>query len=77
MVYREKGVWIVGLLNISPKQPVYAREGFLYQLLKGMVKKDIQQGRRLFFERSVRLVREHEKMARTPLVDFFNIPIVI
>jgi hypothetical protein len=40
-----------------------------------MVKKAIQQGRSRFGARSVLSVREHGKTARTPLVDFFNIPI--
>ncbi len=36
-------------------------------------KKFVQQGRSLFSARSVLSVREHDKMARTPLVAFFNI----
>jgi len=49
-----------------------------------MIKKVIQQGRKLlitsrranplFDARSVLPVREHDKMERTPLVAFFNIP---
>jgi len=39
-----------------------------------MIKKVIQQGRSDFDARSVLPVREHNKIARTPLVDFFNIP---
>jgi hypothetical protein len=39
-----------------------------------MIKKVIQQGRSDFGARSVLPVREHDKMARTPLVAFFNIP---
>ncbi len=39
-----------------------------------MFKKAVQQGRSDFGARSVLSVREHDKMARTPLVDFFNIP---
>jgi hypothetical protein len=39
-----------------------------------MIKKVIQQGRSDFDARSVLSVREHDKMARTPLVAFFNIP---
>ena len=34
----------------------------------------VQQGRSHFDARSVLSVREHGKMARTPLVAFFNIP---
>ena len=41
-----------------------------------MIKKVIQQGRSDFDARSVLPVREHDKMARTPLVAFFNIPIM-
>jgi hypothetical protein len=40
-----------------------------------MIKKVIQQGRSDFDARSVLPVREHDKMARTLLVAFFNIPI--
>jgi hypothetical protein len=39
-----------------------------------MFKKVVQQGHSHFGARSIHLVREHGKMARTPLVDFFNIP---
>jgi hypothetical protein len=34
----------------------------------------VRQGRSRFYARSVRLVREHGKMARTPLAAFFNRP---
>ena len=37
-------------------------------------KKSVQQGRSYFFARSVLALREHGKMARTPLAAFFNIP---
>jgi hypothetical protein len=37
-------------------------------------KKSVQQGRSHFYARSVHLVREHGKMARTPLAAFFNRP---
>ena len=40
-----------------------------------MIKIVVQQGRSDFDARSVLPVREHDKMARTPLVAFFNIPI--
>ena len=46
------------------------------QLPTGMIKKIIQQGRSHFEARRVLLVREHGKMARTPLVAFFNIPCI-
>jgi hypothetical protein len=39
-----------------------------------MFKKVVQQGRSHFDARSVHEVREHGKMARTPLAAFFNIP---
>jgi hypothetical protein len=39
-----------------------------------MIKKVIQQGRSDFDARSVLPVREHNKIARTPLVAFCNIP---
>jgi len=41
-----------------------------------MFKKSAQQGRSYLDERSVHAVREHGKMARTPLAVFFNIPIL-
>jgi hypothetical protein len=37
-------------------------------------KKSVQQGRSPFDARSVLIVREHGKRARTPLAAFFNIP---
>jgi len=40
-----------------------------------MVKKVIRQGRSYFDERSVLPVREHGKMARTPLMAFLTIPL--
>ncbi len=40
-----------------------------------MFKKIVQQGRNHFDARSVLSVREHGKLARTPLTDFFNIPL--
>ena len=40
-----------------------------------MIKKVVQQGRSDFDARSVLPVREHDKIARTPLVAFFNIPL--
>jgi hypothetical protein len=41
-----------------------------------MIKKVVQQGRSDFDARSVLPVREHGKMARTPLAAFFNIPLL-
>jgi hypothetical protein len=37
-------------------------------------KKVVQQGHSHFCARSVLAIREHGKMARTPLADFFNRP---
>jgi hypothetical protein len=42
----------------------------------GRFKKSVQQGRSRFFARSVRVVREHGKIARTPLAAFFNRPMI-
>jgi len=42
-----------------------------------MIKKVLQQGRSDFGVRSVLPVREHGKMARTPLAAFFNIPFIL
>ena len=39
-------------------------------------KKSVQQGRSHFDARSVLIVREHGKMARTPLAAFFNLPVL-
>ena len=65
--------WKQGLLNISRKKARLCPKGFQYQKPTGMIKKVIQQGRSDFDARSVLPVREHDKMARTPLVAFFNI----
>jgi hypothetical protein len=42
-----------------------------------MIKTVVQQGRSHFGARSVLLVREHGKMARTPLAAIFSIPRMI
>jgi len=39
-----------------------------------MIKKVVQQGRSDFGARSVLPVREHDKLVRTPLTDFFIFP---
>jgi hypothetical protein len=44
------------------------------QQLRACSKKSVQQGHRLFGERSVHFVREYGKWARTPLAAFFNMP---
>jgi hypothetical protein len=48
--------------------------GDTHDQLEGMFKMSVQQGRSYFDARSVHEVREHGKMARTPLAAFFNIP---
>jgi hypothetical protein len=45
-----------------------------YQRLRVGSKKSVQQGRSHFDARSVCGIREHGKMARTPLAAFFNRP---
>ncbi len=47
-----------------------------YQRPRGGSKKFVQQGRSHFCAQSVLPVREHRKMARTPLAVFFNSPFV-
>jgi hypothetical protein len=66
----------MALLNKSQKSPKYAREKFRHQQLTGMFKNVIQEGHSHFGARSVPSVREYDKTARTPLVAFFNIPIM-
>ena len=61
-------------MNVAPKKPVYALEEFTISSLTGMIKKVVQQGRSDFDVRIVLPVREHGKMAKTPLAAFFNIP---
>ena len=50
------------------------QEAISYQKRRVSSKKFVQQGRSLFSARSVPSVREHGKMARTPLAAFFNGP---
>jgi hypothetical protein len=45
--------------------------------LERMFKKVLQQGRSHFDARSIHGVREHGKMARTPLAVFSNIPLMV
>ena len=45
-----------------------------YQRLRVGSKKSVQQGRSHFDARSVLVIREHGKRARTPLAAFFNRP---
>ncbi len=44
---------------------------------RGGSKKFVQQGRSHFCAQSVLPVREHGKMARTPLAAFFNSPLIV
>jgi len=54
--------WPHNMRECSKKHALSPTEGF------------VQQGRSRFDARSVHFVREHGKMARTPLAAFFNIP---
>jgi hypothetical protein len=66
---------IQGLLNISLQQQIKAPEKPHIVRGRECSKKFVQQGRSPFDARSVLIVREYGKRARTPLVAFFNIPI--
>jgi hypothetical protein len=63
-----------GLLNISFPWHISALGETDISSRREWSKKSVQQGRSLFVARSVLSVREHGKMARTPLAAFFNIP---
>ncbi len=65
-----------GLWNTSQTQNAYTRAENPIGSRRECSKKSIQQGRSPFDARSVLPVREHGKRARTPLVAFFNIPII-
>jgi len=67
------GIW--GLLNISRQRQIPGRNNSAIISWRECSKKSVQQGRSRFDARSVLSVREHGKMARTPLAAFFNIPI--
>jgi len=66
----------MGLLNISLQQPIKVPDEPRIASGRECSKKSVQQGRSHFDERSVLIVREHGKRARTPLAAFFNIPIL-
>jgi len=70
-------ILILGLLNISLPWQIHAQEETAIISWRECSKKSVQQGRSRFDARSVQGVREHGKMARTPLAAFFNIPIVL
>jgi hypothetical protein len=52
----------------------FAQDEVTHQRLRVGSKKSVQQGRSHFYARSVCVIREHGKMARTPLAAFFNRP---
>jgi hypothetical protein len=64
----------VGLLNISLQLHIKAPDELRIVNGRECSKKSVQQGRSHFDARSILIVREHGKMARTPLAAFFNIP---
>ena len=53
---------------------IYRQEAFGDQHRRSCSKKSVQQGHSYFCARSVLALREHGKMARTPLAAFFNRP---
>ena len=64
-----------GLLNIALQEPIQAPYEPCIAKERECSKKFVQQGRSYFGARSVLMVREHGKIARTPLAAFFNIPL--
>ncbi len=66
---------IKGVLNISHTLHIHARGSTDTNSWRDCSKKSVQQGHSYFDARSIQRVREHGKMARTPLAAFFNIPI--
>jgi len=70
-------ILILGLLNISLPWQIHAQAEPAIISWRECSKKSVQQGHSHFDARSVQEVREHGKMARTPLAAFFNIPIVL
>ncbi|MCA9501237.1 MAG: hypothetical protein KC588_18750, partial [Nitrospira sp.] len=66
--------YILGVLNNNLSQAPNAHSHVGYQRPRGGSKKFVQQGRSHFCAQSVLPVREHGKMARTPLAAFFNSP---
>ncbi len=53
---------------------IFRHEDVGHQSIRVCSKQFVQQGRSQFYTRNVRLVREHGKLARTPLAAFFNSP---
>ena len=66
----------MGLLNISLQLQIKASDEPHIVNGRECSKKSVQQGRSPFDARSVLIVREHGKRARTPLAAFFNIPLI-
>jgi hypothetical protein len=54
----------------------FSQDEVTHQRLRVGSKKSVQQGRSHFDAQSVCGIREHGKMARTPLAAFFNRPIL-
>ena len=69
--------WCMGRLNISRQLQIKVQEGPSSIKGRECSKKFVQQGRSHFHARSVLIVREHGKRARTPLAAFFNIPCTV
>ncbi|MEC4674056.1 MAG: hypothetical protein VST68_07690 [Nitrospirota bacterium] len=67
-------IHIRGLLNISLTWPINSPDEIDISSGREWSKKSVQQGRSQFDARSVLIVREHGKLARTPLAAFFIIP---
>jgi len=65
----------LGLLNNSLREANKCHMSDWPDNARECSKKSVQQGRSRFAVRSVLLVREHGKTARTPLAAFFNIPL--
>ena len=65
----------MGLLNDYIENTSCVINGFTSNAL-GLVKKVLQQGHSYFDERSVLALREHGKIARTPLRAFFIRPFI-
>jgi len=68
---------LMGLLNISFPWQIQAQEETAPISWRECSKKSVQQGRSHFDARSIHEVREHGKMARTPLAAFFKIPLMV
>ncbi len=73
------------VLNYEVFTCTFAQNEVTYQRLRvgskkhalSLPEKSVQQGRSHFYARSVCVIREHGKMARTPLAAFFNRPMKV